>query len=171
MLAFLFSFSAWGKSRTKPTEYDKLDGCSWLVNYRGRTYDLAPLTRDPLARTIEGDLRHVLRRVPESEKLLGSMTQNLEAARGHTYLASGFLGGFLLSRIIASKQKNSDDKNEFRTISLVAAAFAVKAGIESLIATMDAKEDLADAVAAFNLVSPQKIEPASGDVKIRRNNA
>ena len=43
---------------------DQLNECNWIVTYRGRTYDLAPLTREALARPgcqlWCGSLRHLL---------------------------------------------------------------------------------------------------------------
>lgn len=144
--------------------WNDYDDCNWIVNYRGRTYDLAPLTRETLARPIESDLRHVLQRVPEADLRLQSMTKNLSEARGHTMIASAFISTFLLVRILGSGQKNVDRRDEYNLLSYIAAVFFSKATYESWTHTREAKKDLIEAVNAFNERSPHQIEPAKTKV-------
>lgn len=143
---------------------DKYDDCNWLVTYRGRTYDLAPLTREALARPIESDLRYALQRVPEADANLKSMSRKLHDARAHTVLASAFVSGLVLTRVLGSSEKNVERKRQYDLISLITGAFFIKATFESYSSTREAKADLVRAVEAFNERSPHKIEPVgSGD--------
>ncbi len=145
---------------------DKYDDCNWLVSYRGRTYDLAPLTREALARPIESDLRYALQRVPEADAYLKSMSRNLHDARAHTMLASAFISGLVLTRILGSGEKNKESKREYDVISAITGVFFLKATFESYTSTREAKADLVRAVDAFNEQSPNKIEPLSpGELK------
>lgn len=134
-----------------------------MVTYRGKLYDLAPLTREALSRPIENDIRYALQRMPESNEHLKLMTKNLDESRAHTILASIFMTGFLATRIIISDQKtkNEDSTKEYRILSAVTGAFFLSSTFFSWRANRAAKNELIKAVEAFNEVSPQKIVPAS----------
>lgn len=140
---------------------DELNDCNWLVTYRGRTYDLAPLTREALARPIETDLRYALQRVPESEAHLNKMSAKLKEARTHTILASVFITGFLATYLLRSRQKNDDRRGAYDPLLGATGGFFVAATFFSWKATRDAKSELVSAVDAFNSVSPNKIEPST----------
>jgi hypothetical protein len=159
IVLFLFPLFAMGAENIS---LDQLNDCNWLVNYRGRTYDLAPLTREALARPIETDIRYALQRVPEANAHLTSMSGHLRDARAHTIFASVFLSGFILSRVLRSSQKNRDSRAEFDISSAATGAFFLGATMFSWKSTRAAKHELVSAVAAFNESSPYKIEPAMG---------
>ena len=70
---FFFSlpvFSAESEKSPGPVLLDKLGDCNWQVTYRGRIYDLGPLTRESLSRPVENDIRYALQRVPEAAESL-----------------------------------------------------------------------------------------------------
>lgn len=147
------------------------DDCNWIVNYRGKTYDLAPLTRETLARPIESDMRPILQRVPESDAHLQTMSTELRNARAHTIIGSAFISTFLIAKLIASGQKNEDRKSEINLLSYVAGAFFLKATFESWHSTRTAKIELTRAVNDFNEKSPHKIEAAPPATKLEDDNA
>ncbi len=141
-----------------------LNDCNWFVTYRGRTYDLAPLTREALSRPIDDDIRYALQRVPEAGMHLTSMDQNLKDARAHTMLGSAFATGFLLSRVLKAGEKNPAKFDDYNVASIATAAFFVAATLFSWRATSNAKSELVQAVEAFNEKSPDKVEPARVDI-------
>lgn len=145
----------------------ELGDCNWTVSYRGRIYDLAPITREALARPIETDLRYALQRVPEANAHLETMTSRQRDARAHTILASIFISGFLVTRLLESRQKNADYQKEYDILSLATGAFFLGATYSSWKATTEAKEELVRAVEAFNEKSPHKIEPSSSSTRDR----
>jgi hypothetical protein len=140
---------------------EELGDCNWVVTYRGRTYDLAPITREALARPIETDLRYALQRVPEANAHLNTMASLQRDARAHTMLASLFLSGFLVTRLLKSRETNPDRAKEYDILSGATGGFFFGAALSSWRATTEAKEELVKAVDAFNEKSPHKIEPAS----------
>lgn len=146
---------------------NELSDCNWVVTYRGRTYDLAPITREALARPLETDLRYALQRVPEASAHLDQMTVRQRDARAHTVLASIFLTGFLVTRLLASREKNADRGQEYDILSLATGGFFIGATFSSWQATRDAKAELVNAVSAFNERSPHKIEPSSAKTRER----
>lgn len=137
-----------------------LNDCNWMVTYRGRTYDLAPLTREALSRPMESDVRYAIQRVPEADAHLRTMSRHLKDARAHTILASLFVSGLVLSRVLQSGEKNVERKREQNLVSAAAGTFFVAAAAFSWKSTRDAKIELVNAVDAFNRESPHKIEPA-----------
>ena len=140
---------------------DQLNDCNWIVTYRGRTYDLAPLTREALARPIETDIRYALQRVPAASEHLHRMNQRLRDARVHSMLASVFLAGALVTRLLHSGQDQNADRNRTLNVLTFASGGFFLGGIyQSWRATRDAKDELVRAVEVFNEESPQKIEPA-----------
>ena len=140
---------------------DQLNDCNWIVTYRGRTYDLAPLTREALARPIETDIRYALQRVPEANEHLNEMSSRLRDARAHSILASIFLGGLLVTRLLHSGQdKDTDRARTYNIISLASGGFFLGGVFSAWKATKDAKTELVRAVDAFNEKSPHKIQPA-----------
>lgn len=150
---------------------DGYDDCNWIVNYRGKTYDLAPLTRETLARPIESDMRPILQRVPEADEHLQIMSTDLRNARAHTIIGSAFISSFLIAKLVASAQKNPDRKEEINLLSYFAAAFFLKASFESWSSTRDAKIELTRAVSSFNEKSPHKIEAAPKAAILEDENA
>lgn len=143
------------------TTGEQLSDCNWLVTYRGKVYDLAPLTREALARPIETDLRYALQRVPEANAHLERMSTRQRDAKAHTILASVFMSGLLVTRILESREKREEKKAEIDLISVVSGAFFLGATAFSWKATVDAKSELVKAVDAFNDNSPHKIQPSS----------
>lgn len=172
--ALLFSYSHPAYSAAFNNRLDQFDKCNWLVTYRGKTYDLAPLSREALARPIENDLRYALQRVPEAEEHLIAMQKNQRDARGHTVLATTFLTGLLVSRVLASNKKSESQKDQRLQLDIISAAsglFFLKATYESWRSTRNAKEELLKSVDAFNEYSTYKIEPASNGDALGGNNA
>ena len=157
-LLFLLSNSAFATEI--PISLNQLNDCNWNVTYRGRTYDLAPLTREALARPIETDIRYALQRVPEANEHLNSMSNHLRSARTHTILASVFVSGFVVSRILRAGEKNTEARAQYDLASAATAVLFGAATLFSWRSTTDAKHELVSAVAAFNESSPYKIEPS-----------
>jgi hypothetical protein len=151
-----------------PVSLDKLNDCNWMVTYRGRTYDLAPLTREALARPIESDIRFALQRVPAANEHLNRMSAHLHDARAHTILASIFISGFLVTRVLRSNAKDPSDRDGFNIASAATGLFFLGSTAFSWKSTHDAKDELIQAVAAFNEESPHRIVPASESQEIHR---
>jgi len=147
--------------RESLTTSDQLNDCNWIVTYRGQTYDLAPLTREALARPIETDLRYALQRVPQSNEHLNRMSTRQRDAKAHTILASVFMSGLLVSRLLESREKSPEKRAEIDLISIVTGTFFLGATAFSWKATNDAKSELIKAVDAFNEHSPYKIVPST----------
>lgn len=143
------------------TTGDRLNDCNWMVNYRGKTYDLSPLTREALSRPIETDIRYALQRIPESAQHLDKMSSKLKEARAHTILASLFVSGFLVGKIIQSRETDEDKKRSFDVLTYGTGLFFLGSTLFSWKATREAKQELVNAVDAFNANSPHKIEPIS----------
>lgn len=139
----------------------KYEQCSWLVSYRGRTYDLAPLTRETLARPIEGDIRSLLSRVPAAADHLSQVTSASRAAKVQAIIASAALGVFLGTRIARSGSKKDDESARLGLdiAAIVSGLFFAKGLHASYQATLTAREELALAVEAFNAGSPHPIQP------------
>lgn len=150
---------------TKPDvseSLDKLNDCNWLVTYRGRTYDLAPLTREALARPLETDIRYALERVPEAGEHLNAMGRSLSNARAHSKIASVFLAGVLVAQLMkGGADKDSDRGRTLSILSIGSGAFSLAGFLASWKATRDAKRELVQAVSSFNEKSPYKIEPST----------
>lgn len=144
---------------TFAADFDTYDDCNWLVTYRGRTYDLAPLTRESLARPVDGDIRSILERVPESESLLSQVEKRSADAKAHTIIASAAVSGLLVTRLLRSNEKNRERHDTYDILTAVTGLFFLKGAYESWRATRDAKETLLKAVRVFNENSPNKIEP------------
>jgi len=142
-----------------------------MVTYRGKTYDLAPLTREALARPIETDLRFALQRVPQSQAHLEQMSARQRDAKAHTILASVFVSGLLVSRLVHSREKNVEKRAEIDLISLFTGVFFLGATASSWRATTEAKSELIKAVEAFNENSPHKILPSSAESREAELNA
>jgi hypothetical protein len=158
----LLAFGLWAfPSSSFAATAEELGDCNWVVTYRGRTYDLAPITREALARPIETDLRYALQRVPEANAHLKTMASLQKDARAHTILASLFLSGFLVTRLLKSRDTDTGRAREYNIISGATGAFFFGAAFSSWRATSEAKQELVKAVDAFNEKSPHKIEPAS----------
>jgi hypothetical protein len=153
----------------KDTSLERLGDCNWQVTYRGRIYDLSPLTRESLSRPIENDIRYVLQRVPEAGMRLEAMTGHLRDARAHTILASIFISGLLVAKLFEGHASRSNDpaksaqiRDGFHIGEAAAAGFFLGATFFSWRSSTRAKEELVNAVDEFNLHSPYKMEPASG---------
>ncbi|RZA09183.1 MAG: hypothetical protein EOP11_02495 [Proteobacteria bacterium] len=141
---------------------DRLNDCNWIVTYRGRTYDLAPLTREALARPIESDIRYALQRVPEANDHLDKMSKRLRDARAHSVIASVFLAGVLATQLLKGGAPiDSDKRNTFSIISYGSGVFSIAGFVASWKATRDAKRELVSAVDSFNEKSAYKIEPST----------
>ena len=140
---------------------DSLGDCNWQVSYRGRQYDLTPLTREALSRPIENDIRFAIQRVPEANERLEKMTSLQRDARAHTIIASVFLSALLITKILESKVTKRDEKDDYRVASYAAGGFFLAATIFSWNSTKAAKRELVHAVEDFNARSPNKIVPLS----------
>jgi len=140
---------------------DKLGDCNWQVSYRGRLYDLTPLTREALSRPIENDIRFAIQRVPAANERLLSMTAKQRDARAHTIIASVFLSALLVTKLLESKVTRQDEKDDYRAASYAAGSFFLAATLFSWNSTRESKRELVRAVESFNASSPAKILPAS----------
>jgi len=151
-------------SQAKQEEPNKsFQDCNWLVSYRGKTYDLAPLTREALARPIDTDLRFALRKVPASADHLDVMSNKIRDAKAHTILGSIFATGFLVAKILEANQTNADRRAELKQISFFSAAFFLGATYQGYRATSAADSELESALEEFNKKSPHKINPGRAE--------
>jgi hypothetical protein len=163
----LFSFSFTGESAAAvsaanaPMTVQQLNDCNWLISYRGRIYDLAPLTRSALSRPLEDDIRSAMQRVPAASDHLNTMSKKLDEAKFHTVLASIFVSGFVVTKILRSREKNVAKHDEYDLISAATGGFFLSSTFFSWRATRDAKSHLVQAVEAFNEKSPDKMVPAA----------
>lgn len=145
-----------------PHSVQDYERCDWLVTYRNRTYDLAPLTRGSLGRPLDGDIISVLRRVPEASMHLDQVDHKAKLARIESMVGSASITGFILSRIFRSDPKVKVHPEKQKTIDLVGLfglVVFVKSTIDSHNATEDARTELGLAVESFNQNSSHKIEP------------
>ena len=162
-LLLLLDSSAQALSSGGHQRSQSFSDCNWLVTYRGRTYDLMPITKQSLARPLDDDIREVMERYPESKQHLDLMVKYSHASKVHTWLASGSLAGALISAILRSRAKNSEGRQNGTFAIFTFGLFAAKGMQESWKATDSAKEELVRAVDAFNEVSPHKIDPAGAN--------
>ena len=171
ILGFLFLFCpqalAADDSRMEKLGQE-LGDCNWQVTYRGRQYDLSPLTREALSRPIENDIRFAIQRVPEANARLETMTGLLRNARAHTIIATIFLGAFAALKVLESNQDNKDKRDDLRIASFASAGFFLGATYFSWKSTREAKEELVRAVDDFNARSPHKIQPANQGIEPAR---
>lgn len=162
---FFFAATALAEESAKDTGHKELGrelgDCNWQVTYRGRQYDLSPLTREALSRPIENDIRFAIQRVPEAAERLDTMTGLLRSARAHTLIATAFLGAFALFKVLESNQNNRGQREDYRTASWASAGFFLGATFFSWKSTREAKDELVKAVEDFNAHSPHKILPAN----------
>lgn len=154
LFSFLFSHSI-SYAFTEKT----LSDCNWLVTYKGKTYDLAPLTRTALSRPIDTDLRYILERVPEANAHLKQVDYKLKEAKFHTFMASFFVSGFLVSRLLQSRQKSEAVRRDYNVINYATAGFFLASALSSWRATSRAKKELFLSVEEFNRSSKVKIYP------------
>ncbi|HEY8279464.1 MAG TPA: hypothetical protein VIH99_07575 [Bdellovibrionota bacterium] len=140
---------------------DRLGDCNWQVTYRGRTYDLAPLTRESLSRPIESDIRFVLDRVPESHARLEEMNSRLSSARTQTIIASIFVSALLVTKLLESRLTNEVQIRDYKKFEWGFGGLFLGTTFLSWRNSSKAKEELVNAVKEFNEHSPYKIEPAS----------
>lgn len=161
---FLFAtFPALGADVEKSVQElgRELGDCNWQVTYRGRQYDLSPLTREALSRPIENDIRFAIQRVPGANARLETMTGLLRNARAHTIIATIFLGAFAALKVLESNQDNASKREDLKVASFASAGFFLGATYFSWKSTREAKEELVRAVDDFNAHSPHKIQPLS----------
>src|SRR3989344_2002091 len=137
---------------------DKLGDCNWQVSYRGRQYDLTPLTRESLSRPIENDIRYAIQRVPEANERLESMTSKQRLSRAHTIIASIFATALILTKVAESRVKNEEERHDYRMAEYAAGGLFLAATIFSWKTSQEAKKELVMAVEEFNERSPHKIE-------------
>ncbi len=146
------------------TSKNDFDSCNWLVTYRNRTYDLSPLAKPGLDRPVEGDLRSVLARIPAAAAHLENVSQQAKAARVHSIIGTASIMVLVGTRIAYKNAKDKGRSDNTRltldVASLISGLFFVKATYDSERATQSSKEELIEAVRAFNARSPYKIEPA-----------
>lgn len=159
--AAFFAASALAEEASHKELSRELGDCNWQVTYRGRQYDLSPLTREALSRPIENDIRFAIQRVPEASGRLDTMTSLLRSARAHTLIATAFLGAFALFKVLESNQNNRGQREDYRTASWASAGFFLGATFFSWKNTREAKDELVKAVEDFNAHSPHKILPAN----------
>lgn len=168
LLGFFFlylsviSIAAADDSPSTESLADRLGDCNWQVNYRGRQYDLAPLTREALSRPIENDIRFAIQRVPEANARLETMTSKQRNARTYTIIASIFLTTLIATKILESREKNPNDKRPYRIAEYGQAGLFLAATVLSWSNMREAKKELVRAVEDFNTHSPHKIEPVNG---------
>jgi hypothetical protein len=139
----------------------ELGDCNWQVTYRGRQYDLSPLTREALSRPIENDIRFAIQRVPEANARLENMTSLLRNARAHTIIASVFLSALLVTKLLQSRVTNEAERENYNAAAYGSGGFFLAATFFSWKSTREAKQELVRAVDEFNAHSPHKILPAS----------
>jgi hypothetical protein len=146
------------------SELQILGDCNWQVTYRGRTYDLSPLTREALTRPIDNDIRYALQRVPEANAHLEAMGAKLHNSRVYTVLASAFLLGFVATRLALPRNgERAQARNNL--VSGTAGGLFLTSLFFSWRNSRSAKDELVGAVREFNDHSPYKIEPAmKGDL-------
>ncbi len=160
-LFFLSALSAGAEEAKPDISLDRLGDCQWKVTYRGRTYDLAPLTREALSRPIENDIRYALQRVPSANEHLEAMSGKLRSARTYTILASFFIGTAIVSRLLYSRNNHEDTKDALRIATAASGGLFLTATLFSWHNTSRAKKELVNAVQEFNEHSAYKIEPAA----------
>ena len=141
---------------------DKLGDCNWQVSYRGRLYDLSPLTRESLARPIENDIRYALERVPEASDRLRAMSQHFRDAKNQTVIASIFIGALVIAKLLEGRVKNDGDRLNYHVAEGAAGGFFLTETFFSWRSSVAAKQELVNAVDEFNAHSIYKIEPANG---------
>jgi hypothetical protein len=96
------------------------------------------------------------------------MNGHLGDAKMHTYLASFFLGAFLVAKLMEkhsvapTSPARDNDLDNFHAGEAAALGFSVASIFFSWRSTVAAKESLVGAVNAFNDHSGFKIEPAVG---------
>ena len=162
----LFFFETSQAFASKDSTAEKLGDCNWQVTYRGRRYDLSPLTRSTLSRPIETDIRFALERVPEANKHLENLSAKLQEARGHTIIASILISGLVVAKLLQGRVTNAEENREYQFATVAGAGFALTAALFSWKSTHEAKQELVSAVEEFNEHSPHKIEPASASVGV-----
>jgi hypothetical protein len=142
----------------------EFESCNWLVSYRNRTYDLSPLTKEGLARPVDGDLRTILTRVPEADEKLQAVTDHAKEAKFHSIVGTASMMALIGTRIARSQAKNKGRSEDtlvtLDVVSMISGLFFIKATYDSGVATKATKDDLIEAVKAFNAHSPYKVEPA-----------
>ncbi|MGZ3660656.1 MAG: hypothetical protein ACXVCK_11200 [Bdellovibrionota bacterium] len=141
---------------------EKLGDCNWQVSYRGRIYDLSPLTRESLSRPIENDIRFALERVPEAASRLNEMSRHFRDAKTETILASLFISGLVVAKLLEGRSKNDNDRLNYHIAEAATGGFFLTATFYSWRSSVQAKQELVNAVEEFNAHSAYKIEPASG---------
>lgn len=140
---------------------DKLGDCNWQVSYRGRLYDLSPLTRESLTRPIENDIRYALERVPEANERLQAMSQHFRDAKNQTVIASIFIGALVIAKLLEGRVKNDGDRLNYHVAEGAAGGFFLTETFFSWRSNVAAKQELVNAVDEFNAHSLYKIEPAN----------
>ena len=138
------------------------DRCDWLVRYRNRTYDLAPLTRGSLGRPLEGDIRAVIRRVPEAGLHLDRVEEEARLSKVHSMVGSAGITALLLGRIFRNDPKIRENPSSQKTIDIIGLlglAVFIKSTMDSHFSHKKSEEELVAAVESFNQNSPYKIEP------------
>lgn len=165
-LFFLSALPARAEENRPSTDVslDRLGDCQWKVTYRGRTYDLAPLTRESLSRPIENDIRYALQRVPSANEHLEAMSGKLRNARTYTILASIFIGTAIVSHLMRKTYEPKDTQRAFRTATWASGGLFLTTALFSWHNTSSAKKELVEAVKEFNEHSSYKIEPATGGI-------
>jgi hypothetical protein len=141
---------------------DKLGDCNWQVSYRGRLYDLSPLTRESLTRPIENDIRYALERVPEANERLQAMSTHFRDAKNQTVIASIFIGALVIAKLLEGRVKNDNDRLNYHVAEGAAGGFFLIETFFSWRSSVAAKQELVNAVDQFNTHSNYKIEPANG---------
>lgn len=150
------------ESQDNPRTFKDYERCDWLVTYRSRTYDLAPLTKGSLSRPIDGDIRAVIRRVPEAGAHLDEVERSARLGRTHSIIGSGGITTLLLSRIFRADPKLDDNPSKRKTIDLIGLAgllIFVKSTLDSSYHAERARSELVEAVRVFNDTSSYKIAP------------
>lgn len=138
--------------------YDDYEDCEWLVQYRGQTYDLSPVTKKTLAEPSEGDLRYVLMRVPKSRLHLERMEQDHKLSNIFTSSATASLVLLAVTRFVLPQL--TETSSQFRDATSVTLAFTF--GLSALKAwhhAKEAKKELARSITSFNELSNEKILP------------
>ena len=161
---FALAFPLATQAATPPGDglsLDKLGDCNWQVSYRGRLYDLSPLTRESLTRPIENDIREALERVPEANARLEAMGKHFRDAKNQTVLASIFIGVVVIAKLLEGRVKNDGDRLNYHVAEGAAGGFFLTETFFSWRSSVAAKQELVNAVDEFNAHSIYKIEPAN----------
>lgn len=143
-------------------ETKELETCSWLVTYRDRVYDLAPLTRKSLDRPLEGDVQSIIRRVPAAAAHLDQVDRNDRDAKVHTAIATAAVLLLVGTRIAQGGSKTKAESPAYMALNIGSVLLFARAAYAGWELKQESKREVARAVQEFNTVSEDPMEPYQG---------